>query len=89
VGGFAKELHGTGTEALQGFKKDFTERISRAVLVDKVVPALVRKPKSRGVARGVGVGTNVGRICCGCMCSERRVVATETVACRCRKVETD
>jgi hypothetical protein len=54
VGGFAEELHGTGTEPPQGFKRNCTECLSRAVLVGKVVPVLVGIPKSSGVARGAG-----------------------------------
>jgi hypothetical protein len=60
VGGFAEELRGPGTEPPQGFKKDCAECIHRAVVVEKVVPALVCIPKSSGMARGAGGGTNVG-----------------------------
>jgi hypothetical protein len=60
VGGFAEEMHGTGTQPPQDFERDRAERISRAVMVGKVVPALVGIPKSSGKARGAGGGTNVG-----------------------------
>jgi hypothetical protein len=60
VGGFAEELHGTGTEPPQRFKRDRAERISRAVVVGEVVPALVVIPKSSGMARGASSKTNVG-----------------------------
>jgi hypothetical protein len=60
MGGFAEELHGPGTEPPQGFKRDRAKCISRAVVVGKVVPALVSVPKSSGMAGGAGGGTNVG-----------------------------
>jgi hypothetical protein len=50
-GGCAKELHGTGTEPPQGFKRDCAECISRAFTVGKVVLALVGLPKARGEAQ--------------------------------------
>jgi hypothetical protein len=60
VGGFAEKLHGPGTERPQGFKRHRAECISRAVVVGKVVPALVGIPKSSGMANRAGGGTNVG-----------------------------
>jgi hypothetical protein len=60
VGGFAKELHGPETDSPQGFKGDCAECISRAFVVGKVVVALVSIPKSSGMVRGAGGGTDVG-----------------------------
>jgi hypothetical protein len=59
MGGCAEELHDPGTEPPLGFKRDRAKCISRAVVVGKVVPALVCVPKSSGMARGAGGGTNV------------------------------
>jgi hypothetical protein len=59
VGGFAEELHGPRTEPPEGLKRDRAECISGAVVVSKVVPALVGIPKSSGMARDAGGGTNV------------------------------
>jgi hypothetical protein len=56
VRGFAEELRGIRTEPPEGFKSDRVERISRALLVDKVVPALGCVPKNSGMARGAGGG---------------------------------
>jgi hypothetical protein len=55
VGGFAEELHGTENETPQGFKRDCVECISRAVVVGKVVPALVGTLNSSGMDRGAGL----------------------------------
>jgi hypothetical protein len=49
VAGFAEELHGPGTEPLQGIRRDRAECISWAVEVGKVVPALVSIPKISAV----------------------------------------
>jgi hypothetical protein len=60
VGGFPKELHGTGTEPPQAFKRDRAICASRALVVGKVFPALVGILKSSGMARGAVGGANVG-----------------------------
>jgi hypothetical protein len=64
VGGFAEESHGTVIELPKGFKRDRTERIFRADMVDRVVPTLVYVPKSSDMARGAGGGMNA-RSCQG------------------------
>jgi hypothetical protein len=53
-------MHGPRTEPPQGFKRDRAECISRAVVVGKVIPALVGFQKSSGMAKDVGGGTNIG-----------------------------
>jgi hypothetical protein len=60
VGAFPKESHGTRTEPPQGFNRNRSERIPRAVVVGKVVPVLVDIPKCSGMARGTDGGMNVG-----------------------------
>jgi hypothetical protein len=55
VGGFAEELHGSGTESPQGFERDRAECISWAAVVHKVLAALVGIPKSSGMAGGRGL----------------------------------
>jgi hypothetical protein len=60
VGVSAKELHGTGTEPPQGFKRDCVECISRAAVRGKVVAALVSILKSSGMTRGAGGQRNIG-----------------------------
>jgi hypothetical protein len=52
MGGFAEELHFTGPEPPEGFKGDCAERIWGALVVGKVVLALVCVPKSNCMARG-------------------------------------
>jgi hypothetical protein len=60
VGGFNEELHGPGTAPPQGFKNDSSLCIPRSVKISKVFPALACIPKSSGMARGAGGGTNIG-----------------------------
>jgi hypothetical protein len=60
VGWFAKEMHGTGTEPPQAFIRDCVKYASRALVVGKVLPALVGILKSSGMARGAVGGANVG-----------------------------
>jgi hypothetical protein len=60
VGGFAEELHRPRTEPPQGFQRERAECMYGAVVVGKEVSALVGIPKSSGMARGAGAGTNVG-----------------------------
>jgi hypothetical protein len=62
MGGFAEKLHreaGIGTESPQGLKIDREECISWAVMVGKLVPALVSIPTRSGMAMCVGGGMNV------------------------------
>jgi hypothetical protein len=59
VGAFADELHGTRTERPQDFKGDCAERVTRTLVVCRVVPALFRVLESSGMAGGGGGGTNI------------------------------
>jgi hypothetical protein len=54
VGGFGEELHGTGTEPPQGFKRDRAVRISRTGMAGKLILAHVCAPKSSCMTRGAG-----------------------------------
>jgi hypothetical protein len=54
VGGVAEKLHGTGTQPPLGIKRDRTECISRAIMVGRIIPALVCASTSTYMARGAG-----------------------------------
>jgi hypothetical protein len=58
VGGTADDLHCTGTETRLGFKRDRKERVTRTVMVCKLVPPLLSVPESSMAGRAGGK-TNV------------------------------
>jgi hypothetical protein len=59
LGGFAEVLHGYGAKAPQCFKRDRAERVTRAVVVREIVPALVDVVERRDMAGGARSRANV------------------------------